>query len=170
MRRTVACALAVIVVAVLGGAFPTHTRPLAALKNAALSNHDRVKAEEVCEAMVSDAFSDAVSQPLSAPAVGTWQRSRFTCTMSSSDGELRILVDVAASQRAARASFRALRTRAEVRTRFYGIGDDAFSALDGTHIAVTDNFILTVDPTRLSDGVDHDVVAWPTTRAIFDCW
>ncbi len=83
---------------------------------------------------------------------------------------MRIDVTVLATRTDARAAFARRRAKTNPRTQFYGIGDDAFAASNGTHVVRTENFLLVVDPTQLDAPTERDQIGWATTRAIFDCW
>jgi hypothetical protein len=127
-------------------------------------------AAEVCEDMVADAVVASTQQSLTTAQTGTWAGRMYTCRYDVPGGALNVRVDVAPSNGRARALFVHRQRSATSRQRLFGIGEAGFQASDGTLVARKDNFVLTVDPTGLPSGVDRDVVAFATTRAIFDCW
>jgi hypothetical protein len=164
-RARAAVGIVVLVLGILGAAAgqvaAKVTKPNAAA---------RVLAAEVCEDMVGDAAISAAGEPLVVPQQGTWAGWRYSCPYAFSDGTLAVHVDVFKSVNAAKQAFAKVRDQSADRTRLYGIGHQAFQADDLVLVSRKDNFVLTVDPTALSDRLDRDAITWATTRAVFDCW
>ena len=166
MRRArAAVILAALVLGILGAAVSP-----AAAKVTKPNAAARELAAEVCEDMVGDAAINAARAPLVAPQQGTWTGWRYSCPYQFEDGVLLVTVDVAKSVTEAKRNFKDARSREVDPTRLYGIGQQAFQADDFVLVSRKDNFVLTVDPTALSDRLDHDTITWATTRAVFDCW
>ena len=152
---------ALVVITVVSPSAPAHAE----------TEQPRDLATEVCEDMVRGAVVAAAGQELAQPQQGTWRGRRYVCRYDIGDGRLSVMVDVTRTSDSADVLFERRRGGARRRTGLSGIGDQAFqNRRTKAVVAQKDNFVLTVDPTDLPAEVDHDVVAWSTTRAIFDCW
>jgi hypothetical protein len=156
-------ALVAIGAVLLSGAVPP-----AAAHTATRSRH---LAREVCEDMVRDSVVAAAREPLSQPQQGSWTGTRYSCRYTFATGSLAVEVAVYRKPSAAKHAFTAAQRTTTERSRLYGVGQQAFQEQTTRRlVARKDNFLLTVDPTRLGALLDHDTIAWSATRAIFACW
>ena len=132
----------------------------------------RALAVEVCEDMVADAVETMTRAPLPQPQEGRWRGRRYTCDYELDAGRLRLTVAYTPTLEESRSTFATTKNGAQRPTDLFGIGGEAFQHRRSKAIvARKDNFILTVDPSRLDlPASGRDVLALAATRAVFDCW
>ena len=128
-------------------------------------------AKEVCEEMVSSAVEEASELTLAAPPAGVWvATNRFTCTYDLGGGTIVLGVRVLKSNGKAKTAFEQAKAKAKKPERLNGLGQSAFQASNGTLVARKDQFLLTIDPLALPEGVKKADVALAASVAVLACW
>jgi hypothetical protein len=104
-----------------------------------------------------------------------WADHVYTCTYRLPMGSLVLSVAVAPSDAAAADQLQAMRRQDGATAAEPGLGQQAFSAPNGTILAAKDNMVLRVDASGLPDrlGPTHEPRIGLTrilAAAVFNCW
>ena len=104
-----------------------------------------------------------------------WADHVYTCTYRLPLGSLVLSVTVAPSDAAAADELHSMRQQDRADTAEPGLGQQAFSASNGTIVAAKDNMVLRIDPTGLPDslGATHGpriALTRILAAGVFNCW
>jgi hypothetical protein len=149
--------------------------PSAAAAAQAAGNTPPAAAQMVCgdeiRSLVTDYLGlDSVPAPQAA-----WVDQVYTCTYSPPMGPLVLSVTVAPTDAAAVEQLTMMRGQLGAGEPETGLGQQAYSAANGTILAVKDNMVLRVDATGLPDdlGGTHERrigLARYLAAVVFSCW
>jgi hypothetical protein len=133
------------------------------------------KAQMVCSDEIQRTVTGALALDSLPAPTSTWADDVFTCSYLLPMGTLQLSVVVAADNASAHAALGTLRTQFGADDPEAGFGEEAWSASDGTVLAVKDNMVLHVDATALPDdlGLVHERridFAEIMAAAVFGCW
>lgn len=132
-------------------------------------------ARMVCSDEIRRVVTGALALQSVPPPASSWADSVFTCTYALPAGTLTLAVVVAQDDNGARAQLETLRSQLGAATPEPGLGERAWSAPDGTVLAVKDNMVLHVDAAALPDDLgpvhEHRIdFARVLAAAVFNCW
>jgi hypothetical protein len=104
-----------------------------------------------------------------------WADHVYTCPYALPVGPLVLSVTVTPSDGAARAGLQTVRAELAPATPEPGLGQEAYSDVAGTVVAVKDNMVLRVDATALPGDLgpahlSRVAVAEEIAAAVLDCW
>jgi hypothetical protein len=138
--------------------------------NAAPPSAQMVCSEEIRSLITSTLGLDSIPDPRS-----RWADSVFSCAYALPQGPLVLSVTVAPTDAAAGDRLAAMRGPLGAGSPEPALGQQAFSADNGTVLAAKDNMVLHVDATALPDdlGVTHSSrmeFARLLTAGVFACW
>ena len=157
-------------------AAPTGTRAEAAAAAAQYaSNTPPDAAKMICDQEIRGEIADALalgSDPVPEPG---WSDHVYTCTYALPMGRLVMSVTVTPSDAAARKELSGMRAGLASAAPEPGLGQEGYSADNGTVVAAKDNMVLRVDATGLPDdlGTVHERridFARVIAAGVFSCW
>jgi hypothetical protein len=157
----------------------TATTSVAGTPSSAAETGDANTPPAAAQMVCSDEIRRAVTGALGVDSVpaprSTWADQLYTCTYAVPQGPLVLSVTVSPTNAAAGDRLETMRGQLGAGQPEAGLGERAYSADDGTVLAVKDNMVLHVDATALPDdlGVVHERridLARVLAGAVFNCW
>lgn len=132
-------------------------------------------ARMVCSDEIRREVAGALGLASVPPPESTWADHVYTCTYAPPMGRLVLSVTVAPSTATAAHQLETMRGRLGAGEPEPGLGQQAYSASNGTILAAKDNMVLRVDATALPDDLgathQHRVdVARLLAAGVFNCW
>jgi hypothetical protein len=129
----------------------------------------------VCSDEIRNGVTDALGVDSVPAPRSTWADGVYTCTYLPPQGPVVLSVTVAPTNAAAGDQLATMRDQFGATAPEPGLGQQAFSADNGTVLALKDNMVLHVDATALPDdlGVVHERridLARVLAAEVFNCW
>jgi hypothetical protein len=139
------------------------------------SNTAPAAAQMVCSDEIRGEVADALNLASVPAPASAWADHVYTCTYTPPMGRLVLSVTVAPSTAAAHDRLAVMRDQLGAGVEEPGMGQQAYSASNGTILAAKDNMVLRVDATALPDDLgathQHRVdVARLLAAGVFNCW
>lgn len=128
------------------------------------------QAGSICSGMVRDAAEIALDEPVQGRQRAERSGDVYSCRYEFADGVLELAVEDRGSPADALLSVERLAAGPDVAGRISGLGAGGFEKVDGSIVLAKDEFVLTIDVTRLPATVDKGAVSLRVAEAVMDCW
>jgi len=128
------------------------------------------QAGSICSGMVRDAAEIALDQPVQGRQRAERSGAVYSCRYEFEDGVLELAVEDRGTSAEALRSVEKGAAGPDVADRISGLGAGGFEKTDGSIVLAKDEFVLTIDVTRLPATVDKGAVSLRVAAAVMDCW
>ena len=135
------------------------------------------QAGSICSGMVRDAAEIALDEPVQGRQRAERSGDVYSCRYEFDDGMLELAVEDSGSPADALLSVERLAAGPDVAERISGLGAGGFEKADGSIVLAKDEFVLTIDVTRLPETTMRGMnlrrvghFSGIAAAAVMDCW
>ncbi len=120
--------------------------------------------------MVRDGVEEIVGEQLVGAPRAAREGTRYSCRYTFADGSVVLTVEDLGTPEKARAEITDQLVQPDVRDALPGLAEGAVWKTNGNLVLSKDEYVLTVDVTRLPEPNDKHAASLRTAEAVLGCW